>query len=771
MALELFRHNQEAYEASVNLLRERGKAAIIHPTGTGKSFIAFRLCLDHPESRICWLSPSEYIFQTQLENLKATSGEILPENVQFLTYAKLMLMQMQDLKELKPDYIILDEFHRCGAQQWGAGVRQLMNCFPEAKLLGLSATNIRYLDNQRDMAQELFDGCISSEMSLGEAIVRGILAPPKYVLSVFSCQKGLEKYSLRLKSTKSKAVRDEAEQYLEALRRALEQAEGLDKVFEKHMDNRSGKYIVFCANYTHLQEMAALSKDWFSKVDPEPHIYTAYSEDPATDQSFAEFKKDESDHLKLLYCIDMLNEGVHVENVDGVILLRPTISPIIFKQQIGRALSAGKKKNPVIFDIVMNIENLYSIGAIEEEMREAIFQYRSHEKEGQIVNETFQIIDEVRDCLKLFDRLNDTLTAGWNLMYQFAKKYREENGNLNVPRRYITPEGYALGSWLDTQRKVYAGKTAGKLTESQIKKLDALDMRWGDRSSDAWETYYRAMCDYKQEHGNLDIPARYRTEDGIVLGPFLANLRQARAKGSRSSFLTPERIEQLDQLGMVWESRDYRWEMNYKACKDYYREFGNLDIPADYVSQDGLKIGSWLRRQRRIYLGIGAGAPLTQEQISLLESIGMSWRDAHANRWDYAYSRALHYYTTHGNIKVPVAYVDEEGFALGRWIRRHDPRTLTPERKNQLEAIGMVWDREDPWAQKFRLLKQYYETHGHVRIPADYVVEGVWLSRWLSEQKARLNGKPTGKNRTVKYLTKEQITMLDSVGIRRNMDS
>lgn len=69
---------------------------------------------------------------------------------------------MQDLKALKSDYIILDEFHRCGAQQWGAGVRQLMNCFPAAKLLGLSATNIRYLDNQRDMAQELFDGCIAS---------------------------------------------------------------------------------------------------------------------------------------------------------------------------------------------------------------------------------------------------------------------------------------------------------------------------------------------------------------------------------------------------------------------------------------------------------------------------------------------------------------------------------------------------------------------------------------------------------------------------------
>lgn len=699
MALDLFRHNREAYEAAMTLLGQKGKTAVIHPTGTGKSFIGFQLCLDHPESRICWLSPSEYIFQTQLENLKKVSGGWVPENILFFTYAKLMLMPTAELEEIKPDYIILDEFHRSGAQMWGAGVRQLLNCFPQAKVLGLSATNIRYLDNQRDMAQELFDGCVASEMSLGEAIVRGILNPPKYVLTTFSCRSGLEKYERRVRDTRNKAARDAAEQYLEALRRALEQAEGLDVVFQKHMDNPKGKYIVFCADFEHMQQMISLSRDWFSRVDSEPHIYTAYSEDPGTDRAFADFKADDSDHLKLLYCIDMLNEGVHVEDVDGVILLRPTVSPIIYKQQIGRALSAGQKKNAVIFDIVMNIENLYSIGAVEEEMREAVFQYRRHEKEGQIVNETFQIIDEVRDCLKLFDRLNDTLTAGWNLMYQFAKKYHEENGDLNVPKRYITPEGYALGSWLDTQRKVYGGKTAGKLTESQIKKLDELGMRWGDRSSDAWETYYRALCEYKKENGNLDIPARYRTEDGVVLGPFLANLRQARAKGSRSSFLTPERIGQLDELGMVWEARDYRWEMNYQACEAYYREFGNLNIPADYVSEDGLRIGTWLRRQRRLYNGTGAGAPLTQEQIRQLEAIGMSWQDTYAVQWEYGYSRAKQYYTVHGDLNVPGTYVDEEGFALGRWVRRHNEKRangtsaikLTPERRQRMEAIGMVW--------------------------------------------------------------------------------
>lgn len=160
--MELFRHNQVAYKNARDMMLRTGKAAVIHPTGTGKSFIAFQLALDEPNKRICWLSPSEYIFKTQLENLAQANGGIVPENIQFFTYAKLPLLTEQEIAGIKPDYIVLDEFHRCGAQVWGAGVKALLESYPDAFLLGLSATNIRYLDNQRDMADELFAGNIAS---------------------------------------------------------------------------------------------------------------------------------------------------------------------------------------------------------------------------------------------------------------------------------------------------------------------------------------------------------------------------------------------------------------------------------------------------------------------------------------------------------------------------------------------------------------------------------------------------------------------------------
>ena len=275
MTVQLFSHNQKAYEAALAVMEESGKAAIIHPTGTGKSFIGFKLASDHPEAHVIWLGPSEAIFKTQIENLQAAGGED-PQNVAFLTYARLMGLTQGELSELKPHFIILDEFHRCGAEQWGKGVDALLKTYPGVPILGLSATNIRYLDNQRDMADELFDNHIASEMTLGEAISRGILAAPKYITTVYKYRKELNKYEKRIRKAKSPATRDAAEDLLEKLRRALEKADGLDDIFARHIPDPSGKYLVFCANAEHMQPVyrnnAFITKDGSGRAKSNAYI-------------------------------------------------------------------------------------------------------------------------------------------------------------------------------------------------------------------------------------------------------------------------------------------------------------------------------------------------------------------------------------------------------------------------------------------------------------------------------------------------------------------
>lgn len=771
MAVSLFKHNREAYEAALSMLHSCGKAAIVHPTGTGKSFIGFKLCEDFPESTVCWLSPSEYIFKTQIENLKAVSGGYAPENVKFFTYAKLMNMSEAELAKIAPDYIVLDEFHRCGAEMWGQGVDNLLKMYPSTPVLGLSATAVRYLDNQRDMSDELFDGNVASEMTLGEAIVRGILNPPKYVLSVFSYKKDLEAYQKRVRYAKNKAVRDAAEIYLDALRRTLEKADGLDKVFAKHMTDKKGKYIVFCANADHMREMIANVPDWFGGVDKKPHIYTAYSDDTETSKAFADFKADTSEHLKLLFCIDMLNEGVHVENISGVILFRPTVSPIIYKQQIGRALSAAKSKAPIIFDIVNNIENLYSIGTVEEEMRAATTYYRFFGYGEEIVNEHFEVIDEVRDCRILFEKLNDTLTASWDVMYGFAKEYYEQNGNLDVPKRYKTADGYSLGNWVQTQRKVRNGEQYGALGEERIAKLDEIGMVWESVRDLSWERHFSEAKKYYEENGNLLVTVDDTLYGGVKLGRWLGNLRVARKSGIKSAYLTQERIDALDTIGMIWDVPDYLWEQNYGAALAYYRKHGNLDVPVGYADENGIRLGAWLAKLRIMRRSKAAGAELSEEQTAKLDALGMVWEKRGNVAWDTAFTEAKEYYEQNGDLDVPATYKTNTGFALGRWIyrQREQGETIDESRKMRLSEIGMIWKKSDPWEEKMRIVEAYFAEHGDVNIPADCVVDGVWLARWLSEQVARFNGKPTGRNKTVKPLTKEQCARIEALGIKKNV--
>ena len=766
MPMQLFEHNKIAYEAAVRMLSKRGKAAVIHPTGTGKSFIGFKLCEDNPDKTICWLSPSRYIYQTQLENLAETSDGYQPDNVKFYTYAKLMNVSEAEISEIKPDYIILDEFHRCGAELWGAGVDAVLKAYPDVPVLGLSATAIRYLDNQRDMTDELFDGNVASEMTLGEAIVRGILAPPKYILSIFSYQKDLEKYEARVRSAKSKATRDAAEKILEALRRALDKAENLDVLFDKHMEDRTGKYIVFCANLEHMQEMIEKSKEWFARVDKKPHIYSVYSDDPTASKSFADFKADsDKKHIKLLYCIDALNEGVHVPDVSGVILLRPTISPIIYKQQIGRALSASKSKNPVIFDIVNNIENLYSIDAIQEEMQVAIQYYRSHGGEGFVVNETFELVDKVADCKSLFDELEGTLSASWDIMFEQAKKYYDENGNLDVPKRYFTPEGYSLGLWILTQRRVYNGAVNGNLTQVQIDRLNTLGMRWESVRDVMWERFYSSAEAYFKKHGDLLPPAKYVDDNNVELGSWIARLRVYYSSGIQQKYLNSERIKALEKIGMVWSVPDYIWEENYAAAVRYHREYGDLNVPHNYVSDDGIKLGQWIQGLRSNRNGTAKTVkPLSDDQIARLDAIGMVWETKYEKQWNDAFQALCEYQSKNGTLDVPVSYKTDSGIQLGRWIRHqrdfYKQGRLSDERIDRLRGIGFVLEKTDPWEEKYLLAKAYFEEHGNLNVPGQYVVNGVWLHKWLNEQKLIAEGKRKKK------LTPEQLAKLEAIGFR-----
>jgi len=760
MALDLYKHNLDAYNNAIAMLAETGKAAVIHPTGTGKSFIGFKLCEDNPDKTICWLSPSDYIFKTQLENLAEVSGGWQPENIKFFTYAKLMNMSQSEIDEIKPYAVVIDEYHRAGAVGWSKGIETLLKLNPNVLMLGLSATNIRYLDNQRDMADELFDGNIASEMTLGEAIVRGILNAPKYVLSVFSYEKELEKYEKSVSRINNTTMREVADEYLNALRRTIENADGLDEIFSKHMENRTGKYIVFCSCYDTMTECMGYVSKWFGKVDKEPKVYSVYSGDAGSSKSFSDFVNDNDDsHLRLLFCIDALNEGIHIDDISGVVLFRPTISPIVYKQQIGRTLSANKKTTPVIFDVVNNIENLYSIDGIRDEMEAAITYYRYNGNGEEIVTDHFTVIDEVADCRQLFDELEGVLSRSWDYMYEEAKKYYEEHGSLVFPRSYYMNSGSSLMNWVALQRNIRNGTMRGELTERQIELLDEIGMRWENKADISWNKNFSAYKEYVENGGSLKVSCDF-VYNGVELGKWLQLIRKYHKSGIRTEYFTSEREKALEQVGMVWDQIDFVWEQNYSAALDYYRIHGDLEVPHG-TTWNGVKLGLWLSELRK------ADRKLTDEQIKRLDAIGMRWKSKADLAWERGYEEAKKYSEEHGAADASFHYVTSDGYKLGVFLskcrEKYAKGTLSQDKIDMLNEIGMVWNksRANDWESCFRLLEKYYREHGDLNISPTYVEDGVWLNKWLNEQIHIYKGKRKGKS-----LSEEQLNKLRSVGFK-----
>ena len=693
--MELYAHNRTAYEAVTPMLETRRRAAVIHPTGTGKSFIAFQLIEDHPDARFLWLSPNDYIFENQQRN----ADRAFP-NVEFMTYTRLLRLSEEELGDIWPEYIILDEFHRCGAYCWGVGVQRLLNQYPKAKILGLSATPIRYLDNCRNMAEELFtvDGqlCVASEMTLGEAIVRGILPAPRYVTTVFQYQSELRRYQKRIDTLVPRGMKEPSQRCLDALRRALSRADGLEQVFARWL-KKGEKYILFCSDWAHLQKIRENIPDWFQDVDSDPRCYCLYAGKPETEAEYAAFLADQSEHLKLLLCINRLNEGVHVPDVSGVILFRPTSSPILYKQQIGRALNTGTAQTPLILDVVNNFDSLTSIGTIREEMSEAVRRLGREGQDDLIRVERFQIEEQVEDSARLVRELENTLNNTWDLWYGEACAYYLKHGDLKVPKRYVTETGMQLGVWIQTQRAIYGGTGKGELSPERVEALNAIGMVWGNLLDTLWNDAYELAQEYYQANGNLLVPDSF-VIGGFDLGKWIAYQRNRKKSGK----LPADRAAKLEEVGMVWDAAEAKWELHYAQAKAFFQEHGNLDIPSTYRTGDGFLLGMWVAGQRKARVGQGKGKQLSQTQIDRLTAIGMTWDGTFDAQWQSAYVRAEEYYRKNGDLNIPYIYCTADGYKLGQWLARqksakkapgkHSNCAMTLERIQKLERIGVVWD-------------------------------------------------------------------------------
>lgn len=735
MSMTLNPVNEAAFQKAVQSLETLNRAAVFHPTGTGKSCIAWKVVEAHPQTTFFWLVAGAQRLALRQAELTRYNGGILPGNVRFCDCEKLAAAtpeQWVRLGEQKPGCIVLDCYHELSAVCWAQSVQKLLRMCPQAKVLGLGVPNGAPVCAA---AQELFADCIVSHMTVAEAMAAGTMpVPSAYAALLWPQEDELATLRARIKNLCMPKGDTSLRVQYEELSWSLRQVENLTVLLPRLLSDTSGHYLVLFESAAYQEKLGTELEQLLRTVDPAVRFYAADHACFADSAAVETFLSDTAPGPKVLLCVNAPGVQQPLEGLAGVILVRQSSLMSTFKQMLCRALVAAGSRSVPVFDLVAQFEGLGNGRTLQRDCTEAMTRAGSK-------TPGFRQERPMQQTYRLYGKLRREMEARWEVLCQAAADAAAKEGTLELPRSYTIHSGVPVGKWLELQRQVQAGQRPGRLTAEQAAKLEKLGIRWNHRLEAAWEKGFASAQKYRTEHGDLLVPVRYRDKNDFALGEWIVYNRQRYLGGN----LTQNRIERLEAIGMVWSTSNDLWEQNYAAATQYYLEHGDLEVPIKYETPSGFGLGVWLGAQRAAH----KAGELPQEQVERLDALGMDWTNRNDRKWMSLYDVAAAYYHEHGNLNVPSEYVTPDGVLLGKWVARQryaylnpdrSSARVTPERKALLDKLGMVWEKYDPWQERYDLALAYKTEHGDLEIPSVYkTADGVWLGSWVSRQRQTLN--------------------------------
>lgn len=735
MSMTLNPVNEAAFQKAVQSLETLNRAAVFHPTGTGKSCIAWKVVEAHPQTTFFWLVAGAQRLALRQAELTRYNGGTLPGNVRFCDCEKLAAAtpeQWVRLGEQKPGCIVLDCYHELSAVCWAQSVQKLLRMCPQAKVLGLGVPNGAPVCAA---AQELFADCIVSHMTVAEAMAAGTMpVPSAYAALLWPQEEELATLRARIKNLCMPKGDTSLRVQYEELSWSLRQVENLTILLPRLLSDTSGHYLVLFESAAYQEKLGAELEQLLRTVDPAVRFYAADHACFADSAAVETFLSDTAPGPKVLLCVNAPGVQQPLEGLAGVILVRQSSLMSTFKQMLCRALVAAGSRSVPVFDLVAQFEGLGNGRTLQRDCTEAMTKAGSK-------TPGFRQERPMQQTYRLYGKLRREMEARWEVLCQAAADAAAKEGTLELSRSYTIHSGVPVGKWLELQRQVQAGQRPGRLTAEQAAKLEKLGIRWNHRLEAAWEKGFASAQKYRTEHGDLLVPVRYRDKNDFALGEWIVYNRQRYLGGN----LTQNRIERLEAIGMVWSTSNDLWEQNYAAATQYYLEHGDLEVPIKYETSSGFGLGVWLGAQRAAH----KAGELPQEQVERLDALGMDWTNRNDRKWMSLYDVAAAYYHEHGNLNVPSEYVTPDGVLLGKWVARQryaylnpdrSSARVTPERKALLDKLGMVWEKYDPWQERYDLALAYKTEHGDLEIPSVYkTADGVWLGSWVSRQRQALN--------------------------------
>jgi hypothetical protein len=620
--------------------------------------------------------------------------------VVFSTYQSAPVVA-KGMKGLKPfDFAVFDEAHKTTGPQAGLFAFGLSDKnLPIAKRMFLTATprhyDIRKRDTEGDfrlvsMDDESVYGPVAYRLSFASAVKQGIICPYKIVISVTT---KAEVDAALLKHGTVLVKREANQAQWVATQLALQNAVRKTK---------ASKVITFHSRVALAEEFASDRSSGIQQHLKGFEVLHVNGGQSAADREslLTEFKRSDRGLIANARC---LTEGVDVPAVDMVAFIDPRRSKVDIAQATGRAMRQSKATGKSTGYIVVPLFLEQKKGESEEKA----LKRSGFEDVAMVIAAMLEQDEDLVDVIR---------------------ELRQEKGEGKpfAPRR-LAEKLEVIGPSIALQ---------------ELRK--AVSVAVVERLGRSWDEMYGRLVSHVNSN-EYRIPIHeFVSADGVRLGDWVANQRNSRES------LSDDRRRRLEAIkGWSWKPHEQAWEIAFEALLGFVRSNSHARVPPDFVASNGVRLGSWVKRQRT------QQSEMSEDRRQRLESIsGWSW-DPTNDAWDEMFLSLEKLSEREGTCHVSGSRRNKN--SLNTWVesQRANRESLSEERRQRLETLrGWSWDpRDEAWEMGYRQLCEFAGENGHCHVPQRLVTaDGFRLGTWVSQQRHRIEALPFDKRQRLESI-------------------